>query len=61
MSGTTRHICQVCGKEFIGRGNQKNCTVRCGWKKSSKKYYHKKKELRNEKNINEKESAEKGS
>lgn len=43
MSGTTKHICQVCGKEFIGRANQKNCTIQCGWRKSSKTYYHKNK------------------
>lgn len=41
MKEKTKHICQVCGKEFYGRANQKNCTVQCGWRKSSNKYYWK--------------------
>ena len=49
MTEKTKHICQVCGKEFMGRANQKNCTVQCGWRKSSKAYYMKKKEEKNEK------------
>lgn len=56
MRPKTRHICQVCGIEFYGRENQKNCSLRCGWKKSSHTYYEKKKsknkEVKNESNIN---------
>lgn len=56
MRPKTRHICQVCGIEFYGRENQKNCSLRCGWKKSSHTYYEKKKGKKNENREKSQES-----
>lgn len=40
--------CALCGKEFMGRKNQKFCSLRCSWKVSSRAYYLKKKGIKEE-------------